>query len=66
MAGRPSPASFSRAPGAPTGMPERLATLIETLFPDEKKRQAGWLKPATFAVKRISMTPPPPPASKKG
>jgi serine/threonine protein kinase len=49
-----------------TGMPERLASLIETLFPDEKKRQAGWLKPATFAVKRISMTPPPPPASKKG
>ncbi len=47
-------------------MPARLGALIETLFPDEKRKQSGWLKPTISGARRASLTPPPPPASSKG
>lgn len=42
----------------------RVTALLEALFPDEKKKQSGWLKP-TISSARKSLTPPPPPASSK-
>lgn len=42
----------------------RVSALLDALFPEEKKRQAAWIKPALFAVRR-SLTPGPPPASSK-
>lgn len=42
----------------------RVSALLDALFPEEKKRQSAWIKPALFAVRR-SLTPGPPPASSK-
>ena len=66
----PTAAAFGRDLDAflgPRGanMPARLAALLEALFPDEKKRQLGWLRPTILGARRASLTPPPPPSSTK-
>lgn len=40
-----------------TDAPQRLADLVVTLFPGEKKRQTGWLKPAVTPTSRSSFAP---------
>jgi eukaryotic-like serine/threonine-protein kinase len=41
-----------------TDIPSRLATLVDTIFPGEQKRQLGWFKPA-ITGNRPSIPPPP-------
>jgi serine/threonine-protein kinase len=50
----------------PAPAPSRLATIVERLFPEERKKQSGWLKPrVSMPPPRASLTPPPPPTSSK-
>jgi serine/threonine-protein kinase len=50
--------AYVYARSSPEDLRTRLAQLVGTLFPDEHKRQSGWLKPAITSS--ISKAPPAP------
>jgi serine/threonine-protein kinase len=65
--------AFALARASAEDLRTRIAQLVETLFPEEQKRQAGWLKPAIRASRSMNavttdasggpLSAPPPPSA---